>query len=350
MDSAFVGKAPTLLFQGSRQWRYINSKNTPAYGETVQFDLGRLGTFLGQTVIEIELSALSSGTTPEYIDYFPYVLISEVQIEVAGQKLQTIRGLEMFMMHNITRQSEHLYQGMVFGGLSRAARAAASGATVRAWVPLPAFWTGSLASYLPYLDTVVNTPISITIQLSSLNEIHANNGGTTTGTINRIRVLQEYVHALRSETKAMISEIGSVNSVLGSAGYSRLVTTFARINNQTLSATTDEQEIALDRIQLPVKALFVLFRTSTNVPSSASSYGFTAQGAFAFNSVDRLRATINGDPLWPECACHSHPHAHETTLCGPRRYGRRPNAHAEAVADRRDRLLPQSTPTSCSST
>lgn len=329
-QSAFVGKTPPLLFQGSRDWRYALTKTAPVAGELFEVEIPLNGTFLGQILLDIESAApVVSAGTGQHVEYWPYLAVQNIEAQIAGQKLQSITGLEMYAWHALTRQGENRYELLTAGGNN----VTLTGAQ-RAQLPIPAFWTGSFANYLPYLNTVVHTPITLQVTLAQSNVFLGSSDASATLTshsITRIRLLIEYIHSLRTETKAMISEITGVNTVLGTAGYARLCTTFARRSNVTLAQSAAEQEIQLDTFKYPLRALFMLGRVAANVRSASSladySGGSSFDGPFAFMSIDQLRAELNGDLLWPEFPGNFLIHymmavrPHGTCLCAPGRVG-----------------------------
>lgn len=295
--SHFVNKVPVLGSNIHRELVRVEATNTPSAGGEVIFNLPRAWDITGHVIFSCDIAApVASAGTAELQDYVGFRLWTEARVTWANNQNQILRADDAMKWTHLSRTSENSYAGLVHGDLTQADRQALAAATTNVLVPLPFYWTGSPACYLPNNSEVLRQNLTIGIRLAAVNQYCCTPSGTISsgGTLSNFYLYVEVFHLGQQELEAVLAEKAQMNNELKTVGFCRLVTTFEGQYAESLSASTAEQTIKLSSIRRPSRALMFSVVHQTDRPTSGEN---ATPNHFNFRAVTSYRLQSGGREL-----------------------------------------------------
>lgn len=277
-DSIFSGRA----FRSPNHFRTykesVPAAGTLSFGSDLNFQPTRNLDRAGLPTLKLEHGAASgtstSGDYPRFCDWVGFFVLKECQIDFATSTLQKFDGFSLYRAHSHRARSEDSLAALVDGGLAAdtAQRAAnAQSASHVIYCPLIlAFWCDQPKNWLPYLPNAIASPLEIRCTLASLNEIIETNGTATVCALSRARLRLEGVYLTNKENVKVISETLARDAQFDTAGWTRLVKTQERLDNQTVASGTSAQQISIQSLQKPYSDITFSVRDTTDIPSASS--------------------------------------------------------------------------------
>lgn len=277
-DSIFTGRP----FRSPNHFRTykesVPQAGTLAFGSDLNFQPTRNLDRIGLPTLKIEHGAASgtstSGDYPRFCDYVGFNLIKECLIDYSTNTLQRFDGHALYRAHSHRARSEDSLAALVDGGLAAdtAARAAnAQSASHVIYSPLLlAFWCDQPKNWLPYLNNTIAAPLEIRISLASLNEVIETNGTATACELTRARLRMEGVYLTNKQNIKVINETLARDAHFDTAGWTRLVKTQEKLDNQSVASGVAAQTISIQSLAKPYSDLTFTIRDTTNIPSASS--------------------------------------------------------------------------------
>ena len=276
-QSMHVGKRPTLQSLSHREEVDVTAQTPAAYGSTIVYEIPRNSDYIGQVQLLFQLGALAStgagANYPRWSDGLGYLLIDQVRVSHGSNHLQTLTGLDIAKIHQMTRSSDDNYEDLTRSNLQSnvAQRAANAAAAHEVIVPLPLFWTAQPRTYLPNHSKVVRQDLRIEVTLKALTQLAETDGSDLTGTPSSVVLRVEQIHVGATEQAQVQQEQNGKNASLSVPGYARMVTTYERQDNIAVAAVTTEQTFALNQLRHPTKAIQFTVRDNADVPSGLTA-------------------------------------------------------------------------------
>jgi len=295
MRSPFVGARPEKFQNMFVETAEFRPSPAASFGNSFTFEPQRTCDLMGKIELKLTLGALSSsgasGLYPRMPDYWPYHVISLVRIYWSSNHLQFLTGLQMYILQAVTRITENNIEEMVAGGLqdSPSQRYVNGQSSQTVYMPIPAFWTKALNTYLPYNSRNIRQPISIEITANSLDNVMETNGTTTSASLTAVLKVEQ-IFLVGSGQQMVEQEIRSRNADLDVAGYARMIATYER-QTKTVANSTDEQNLVIDTLRRPCPwYLFVVRQDSdiaTGIQSSRNAFGFQEISQHSMEALGR---------------------------------------------------------------
>lgn len=281
VDGHFQGKRTPFLGRESFQcrnfvmgWGDVNAEQAGGYNATAVFNLTQDCDYLGPFQIVVDHGALAStgagSNYPRYVDDIGFAQFNEIVLRWNANRIQTIRGIVLKVLHALRYRSDDAQDELVGGGLqalpaSRAANAANSAYLTYTDISLAQFFGGSPSDFLPYNIEVFRDALRVEISMFPLTHLAETDGSTLTGSINSIKLKLHKVHATDIEQAQIIQYLKSPTPKLNLKAAARLCTVQEYQTDNVVANQTTDQIYSLNATR-PTKELIFYVRKDSDLP------------------------------------------------------------------------------------
>lgn len=161
--------------------------------------------------------AQTGGTYVCFEDFAGFDEIDHVDISYAGNPLQTIYGLQMYIWHRLhKRQDKQDAEAVLVGGnMTQAERITAAASAQKFYVDIPAFFTYETHSSFPLLVLAEEIRFEVFYkQLSQVVNSDASLGNVTGGAITTQALRISFVQNIKSEKNIINSAVNEGNGII----------------------------------------------------------------------------------------------------------------------------------------
>jgi hypothetical protein len=289
-DSPFIPRdwKRTINFTVDR--RDINADNAPAFSAEQNFKMPKVAEKVGKLQLVYTISALTNGGAGTYerlVDFAGFEAIDRIEISYAGNHLQTIYGLQLYLWHRMhLRQDKQDAQAHLVGGnLTAAERNTAADAAQTFYVDIPAFFTYETHQSFPPL--VLADELRIDVHFKSLNSIVQSDSavGTVTATITSSKLRVTFINLIQMEREVIKQGTQEGNGLIFP------ILDVERQSSYQLASGSATHQVKLTNPKSPCSYFLFVVRNNADINTPY------ANNPFNFQAIDSWNMEANNQPL-----------------------------------------------------
>ena len=308
--SPFLGRKPFQAQNFIFGWGDISAEPAGGYGSTAVFNIVQDCDYIGKIEVVVDHGALSStgagSLYPRYVDWLGFAEIDEIVIRWNANRLQSIKGEDLFVLHALRYRTDDSQEELLGGGLqalpaTRKANAARSSYKTYTPIDLATFFGGAPHDFLPYNIEVFRDKLRLEMKMKPLKSVAESDGSDLTGSVNSIKLRIQKVHVTDVEQAQILGYLKSTTPELNIAAAARICTVQEHQDDLTVANSTNQQTFNLSATR-PTKETIFYVRKDSDLPdgstikSSIQHFNFQEIAEIELTGISRtIVGPVEGD-------------------------------------------------------
>lgn len=289
-DSPFIPRDWKRSINFTLDRRDINADNSPAFGGEQNFKMPKVAEKVGKIQLIFTISSLTNsggGSYERLVDFAGFNAIDRVEISYAGNHLQTIHGLQLYLWHrmHLRQDKQDAEAHLVGGNLTTAERNTAADSSQTFYVDLPAFFTYETHQSFPPL--VLADEIRIDVHYNTLNNIVQSDSavGTVSATITSSKLRITFINLTQGERDVIKEGTQTGNGLI----YP--IMDVERQSSQQLQSGQSSHQVKLTNPKSPCSYFLFVVRANADINTAYDN------DPYNFQAIDNWELEANNQPL-----------------------------------------------------